>query len=229
MSLVFPNGYKCLVCGCEIDDNKIALCENCLNSLPKISGKTCERCSVPIYSDANFCESCKLANHVFAKAFAPFEYSGQIKNLIHKLKYEQKKYVAKSLGELIFDYFEKLNLSVDVVVPVPLYILREHERGFNQAYELCHKFLSCGYKVLNNCVVKIKNTKAQVDLDFSSRKENVSGAFRVLTPNTVKNKIVLLVDDVYTTGSTLDEVASELIKNGATKVYCLTVAHTCLN
>lgn len=229
MSLVFPNGYKCLVCGCEIKDSKFVLCDSCLNALPKIVGKTCERCGMPIYSDANFCESCKVSNHVFSKAYAPFEYSGQIKNLIHKLKYEQKKYVAKCLGELLFDYFEKLDLNIDAVVPVPLYITREHERGFNQAYEICHKFLSSGFNVLNNCVVKIKNTSAQVDLDFSGRKENVAGAFKVINKSAIKGKTVLLVDDVYTTGATLNEVSQVLLKNGVSKVYCLTVAHTCLN
>lgn len=226
MGLLFPSGYKCLVCGCEIKGEDLSMCNNCVSKLTRITGKVCVKCGMPIYSDANFCEQCKNSVFNFEKAFSPFAFDGVIKNLIHQLKYDKKKYVAKSMSKLLFLYFESLKLNIDIVIPVPLYLSREFARGFNQSYELCCEFTKQGYKVSNDCVVKFKNTKTQTDLNYNGRKENVKGVFKVLSKSDVKGKQILLIDDVYTTGSTLNEIAGVLRKSGADKIYCLTLAHT---
>ncbi len=223
MSVMFPNGYKCVVCGKEILPTNTCMCSSCSNSLPTITGKVCEYCGLPLYTDANFCESCKLDKPSYAKAYSPFAYTGVIQNLIHKLKYDGKLYLAKPLSALLYDYYISLNLKVDGIVPVPLHLLRENDRKFNQAFELITSFEN--ENILNNCVVKVVDTKSQASLKLAERKQNVVGAFKVINKSVVKGKTILVVDDVYTTGSTVNEVAKVLLKNGASKVYVLTLAH----
>ena len=229
MSIMFPNGYKCVVCGDEISVDRNGFCDKCIDVLPKIVGKVCNKCGLPLYSDADYCMACKTQLPSFTKAFAPYRYEGVVKNLIHKFKYDGAEYLGDCLGKLLYDYFVKLDLSVDVIIPVPLYLHREFERGFNQASALCGWFAKSGFDVDNYMVVKTKNSKMQASLSLAERKENISGAFRVLAKNKLKNKVVLLVDDVYTSGSTFGELADVVLKAGASKVYCLSLARTCFD
>lgn len=229
MKLLFPLGYKCVCCGSEIDQTKYGLCDKCKNTFPAIAGKVCVKCGLPLYSDADYCVACKKEIPKFEKAFAPYRYEGNIRKLIHKFKYDGSKYIADSLSKLLYEYFVSLNIRVDVVVPVPLYLYREFERGFNQAEELCKYFVNNNFNVDMAGVAKVKNTQMQASLSLNERKENILDAFRVLTPNKFKGKVVLLVDDVYTSGSTFSELTKAILKTGASKVYCLSLARTCFD
>lgn len=227
MSVLFPNGYKCLVCGKEIDsDKKISICDKCFNKLPKIKGKTCEICGEPVTSDSKVCVHCKKELPVFTKCFAPYVYCDEIENLVQGLKYRGKIYYARTISTLMLNCFLEQNIDIDVVVPVPMNLRREYERGFNQAELLMVAFSDVGYKTDSKILARSRNTASQTHLNKTQRKANVSDAFVVTNKSKVKGKNILIVDDVYTTGATMNAIAKVLKEAGAKNVYGVTFSHT---
>jgi len=120
---------------------------------------------------------------------------------------------------------EDLWLDVDAIVPVPLHPVREKERGFNQSQVLAKRLSEIKkIQLLDKRLVKVKNIPPQTSLQANERARNVRGAFKVKRPETVKDKVILLVDDVYTTGSTLRECSLALREAGAKEVKAMTIA-----
>jgi len=153
-----------------------------------------------------------------------------IKKLIEKLKYEPFiKELAKVLSSLIITHFQLLekppNFSNFILIPIPLDKKRLKWRGFNQAEEI-GKELAKYFKIplLSDCLIKIKKTFPQVELNEEERKENLKEAFLVKDKNLIRNKKVLLVDDVYTTGSTMKECAKVLKESGAKEIIGIVIA-----
>jgi len=227
--IFFPSGQKCLICKSELDgsSNK-QICKECAKSLPFTVGKICQKCGQPIKTDANYCLRCKKKIPVYEFARAPFIYEGTMLKLIKDLKYDGKKYIAKTLSQYIFDDYKKNPFDVDLIIPVPLFEKHQKKRGFNQSELLCSVFKSNGFIVRTDVISRIKDTASQTNLLSKEREENVKGAFKILDKRSVKDKNILIIDDVYTTGSTANECAKILIKSKAKKVYVLTVAHTTL-
>jgi len=153
-----------------------------------------------------------------------------VKNLIQRFKYEPFiKELAKPLTSLIIEHFQLLDQKPDfsdfVLIPVPLEKKKLKWRGFNQAEEIgkeLSEFLNI--EILNNVLIKTKETLPQVELSDEERKENIKGAFSCQHPELVKNRKILLVDDVYTTGSTMEEAARVLKKSGAKEVIGIVIA-----
>jgi len=153
-----------------------------------------------------------------------------IKNLIHHFKYEPLvRELAKNLASLIIEHFQSLdnkpNFRDFILIPVPLEKRKLKWRGFNQAEELA-KELSSFLKIplFLDCLIKIKKTLPQVELSDQERKENIKGAFSCQHPELVKERKILLVDDIYTTGSTLAECARVLKKSGGKEIIGIVVA-----
>lgn len=225
-SVFYPSGYKCLICGCEIDGGNFEFCKKCFKTLPQIVGKTCVKCGEPIFSDSELCLFCKKEMPSFTKCFAPYTFSPPITDLIYRLKYNGEKFVAKTLSNLLLKFFMEQNVDVDIVIPVPLHLKREAQRKFNQSELLAQSFKEHGFNVDVTCVVRTKNTTTQTALSKQLRKQNMEEAFKVLVKSKVKNKNVLLIDDVYTTGATFNSLSNTLKKCGAKNVYGLSLAHT---
>ena len=167
-------------------------------------------------------------------------YRGALKSSIHALKYKNKVHLARPLGRLLFSSFMEYYdiCTIDTIIPVPLHTSRLKQRGFNQAVMLIRQWpvlinLSKANREINtdrvlpidfkNLVRKHK-TVSQIGLGKEKRKENVKGAFAVTDKSKISGKQVLLIDDVYTTGSTCHECAKTLIVNGAKTVSVLTLA-----
>ena len=226
-STLFVKDIKCIFCDRELDkSSKYCVCESCLSKLPYISCKVCKKCGEPIESMAEFCMRCK--NHVdrgFDKARAQFLYKDEIAKAVKDMKYYGKKYLYEYLSKFVYDVYVRENFSADVVIPVPISIKSLKGRGFNQAELLCKTFAENGVEVNFNCVQKIKETQNQAKLNFADRQTNVIGAFKVVDKNAVKNKNVLVVDDVFTTGATVSELANILKKSGAKRVDVITLCH----
>lgn len=153
-----------------------------------------------------------------------------IKNLIQQFKYEPFiKELAKTLASLIIEHFQLLDNKPDffdfVLIPVPLDKKRLKWRGFNQAEELA-KELSCFLKIplLNNALIKTKETLPQVELSEEARKKNIKGVFLVKERELIQNRKIILVDDIFTTGLTMEECAKVLKIAGAKKVWGVVVA-----
>ena len=226
-NLLFPKGYSCLCCGMDVFDNPYDICEACKNDLPFLKGNICVRCGEPFEADGMVCKRCKKKEIVYDRALAPFEYSDEIKNLIVGLKHHKKTYHAKALSRFMVDAFVSSGLYADYIIPVPLCDKRFKERGFNQSELLANEITRVlNVPMLTSVLYRVKETPRQQDLDFKERQINIKDAFKVKSKKEIKNKFVLLVDDVYTTGATATECARELKLAGAKAVYVLTAAHT---
>lgn len=229
LEALYPSQIKCIVCGCELDDNYTAsVCPVCYAHLPKHSEKVCLKCGESLDSLANYCLNCKRSvNRYFSVARAPFLYDGQIIKLIHNLKYFGQKYVGEYLSEFLVEEYTLNKFNADLVVPIPLNSNRLKQRGYNQAETLCKSFgEKLGLKINNTNFIRTIDTPTQTALNKAERKKNLENAFKVIDKHIFKGKTILLIDDVYTTGATLEEASKTLLKSGVKSVVCLTLAHT---
>lgn len=229
---LYPDGFKCIFCGEEIFDNSpYNSCDDCFMNLPRIE-KFCERCGNPLTSNdmAQVCNSCKGKELFFEQAKAPFMYKDNIAVAIRKLKFENAKYLAKPLSYLIADEIYTLKYFPEIILPVPMFDKKKKLRGYNQCELLTSEVskitnIPCSFDVL----YKIKDTKEQSSLNFDKRQENLKNCFVVKNREIIKDKIVLIIDDVYTTGATVMELSKILLSEGARKVEVVTLAHTVLD
>lgn len=156
-----------------------------------------------------------------------FEKDKELQSIIHSIKYNQRFLTGKFLGELVGKEFNKLFQSweIDYIIPIPLHHLKKAERGFNQSFFIA-KGINKQTKILINSKVIKRNrfTQTQTALNLHEREENMSGAFSIKKVNDLKDKNILLVDDVITTGATISECAKVLKDNGAKNVFAVSVA-----
>jgi ComF family protein len=174
------------------------------------------------------CLECQTKKPSLARHRSLGPYSGKLKEIIILFKYKGYEVLSQHLAALLYQNFGSGNglfSEIDFILPVPLYPRKEKARGFNQA-ELLARQLSklSGLPMLNRTLVKIKNTPAQVSLEAKERELNLRGAFAVRKPGKIRGRKLLVVDDVYTTGTTLGECASVLQKAGAEEIRALTLA-----
>ncbi len=164
------------------------------------------------------------------KLAAAARYDGQVKEWIHTLKYQKRSGALQPIADLLANYLSKLdfNFSGYTVVPIPMFPKKERKRGFNQAKLIAEKTAGLlNLPLLDNALVKIRDTKAQAELeDYKNRTENIAGCFAVSNPNLVANKKIILIDDVFTSGATMNEAVRVLRSNGAKRVIALVVAKT---
>lgn len=226
--MVFPGHYKCLFCGKELPAKTPTLtCEECGKKLPEVGEKFCLTCGDKITSLANYCMVCKNRTRQFDMARAPFLYEGAISHAIVNFKFHNAKYFFKPLSAYLAKCYYEHDMQADLMLCVPMTEQKQMQRGYNQAAMLA-KYLSDYIHVPfdEKLIKKIKSTSNQVDLSFEERSDNVKGAFLLTDRSKVKNKVVLLVDDVLTTGATSEECAKLLKKAGAKKVLVLCLART---
>jgi len=183
------------------------------------------------------CYDCLKKPNLFgiARAVSLYEKKELFATLIRRFKYNEKIQLSKPLGKILFAAFIQywdIN-EIDLVMPVPLHIKRFRNRGFNQAYLLIKDWHKTAKdfnmffpfeKIDRNTLIRIKNTRPQVEFEGIEREENIKDAFNVRYPLRVKGKRILLIDDVYTTGSTVNECTKELMNSGAARVDILTLA-----
>ena len=205
------------------------MCTKCLlGPKPLVADFFCVCCRTPFLNDAPLdehgrCGLCRRGVNGFDLAYSFGAYEDELRKLIHLFKYQKIKTLAKPLGELLVRSLP-LDRKFDVVAPMPLYWLRQLNRGFNQA-ELIAVPLAKRLNVpLVNALKRVKSTPNQAGLTHAKRRANVAGAFRVNDRADVRGKRVLLVDDVLTTGATAGAAAAVLKKAGAKHVTVLTLA-----
>jgi ComF family protein len=177
------------------------------------------------------CGACQEERPQFARATAFGAYDGELRELIHLLKYEQVLPAAGVLGGMLADAIRKLEVGTPVsMVPVPLHSSKRRQRRFNQAdliaRDALKKLAQNDFEFAGKVLVRVKPTVSQIGLTRPQRRENMRGAFRVVHPNRVKGRSILLVDDVLTTGTTASECARVLRKAGAGQVWVATAART---
>jgi ComF family protein len=185
-----------------------------------------------ISSDA-LCGLCRKIQPPFAKAAAYGSYDGALRGLLYLLKYEQVRPAARVLGNMLADAIASLGIQSPeagiIVVPVPLHPRKLRQRGFNQSQVIARAALArIGPQMsLNPKVLKrLRETRSQTGLTRHQRRENIRGAFGVFQPQSIEGREILLVDDVFTTGTTVSECARVLRRAGASKIWVATVART---
>ena len=209
----------CASCG-EIGSR---LCTKCQSMIKFIRGNRCGICGEPMPDGRTTCAACQNRPPTFAAVVNLAVYEGVIRDCIHSLKYANN----PGLGEFFSDWLEELvydaGWSVDGVMPVPLSAQRLAERGYNQAASIARPLaLRLGIRYLPFGIECIRDTPSQVGLSGEARRKNVIGAFKA-TPDVVAGKRMLIVDDVMTTGATLEACASALREAGSGEVYGLTL------
>jgi ComF family protein len=199
-------------------------CQICVLSISPVL-RPCGRCALPEGDKA--CASCHTRSISFQSASSPFIYGGQLATAIHRFKYGQASYLSRPLGLLLRRspiLMNPVHPPIDLVVPVPLHPRRLMKRGFNQAALLAIEATKrMGLEVKCCLLRRITDTPTQSNLAPQFREENVRHAFQV-SSSRAKGRHILLVDDVMTTGSTVEACAQTLIKAGAISVRVLTLA-----
>jgi ComF family protein len=204
------------------ENNGSWFCQSCLDQISYTSTNVC-RCGEVL--SCKYCQNGFLQNLDGVRSATYFEENGPIQSAIHALKYHNNRAVVNDLGKILADAYQRYQLNIDVVVPVPLHYSRLRERGYNQS-ELLAKELCQAYSLPLDIMTlhRIRQTEAQVRLKkVNERYQNVCGAFSC-SSNKLASQTVLLIDDVCTTGSTLDACAVALKQSGTTSVWVLTLA-----
>lgn len=176
--------------------------------------------------EAEYCPDCGRKKHLYARGRAAFEYDSVMRESIGRFKYKNRReYGDFYVQELLHSCGEAVrSWDVDLIVPIPLHKSRKRKRGFNQAELIAKKLgLELGIPISSDTLLRTKNTSPQKELNDQDRKSNLKNAFQVVK-NDIKSKKILLIDDIYTTGSTLDAAASALLHHGAEKVYFLSIS-----
>jgi len=228
---LFFKNHSCLSCRREIPDGtEFSLCKKCFEEIDLLKGNLCMVCGDDVLENNLFCDRCKNNNYCFdeSKSFAVYE--GVASKLVKRFKYSGKKYYAKYLAQLMIlnkSYFE----NVDLITFVPVGIKRRKERGFNQAEELAREIGKLANISVVDTLEKLGSERHQAGLSQIERQKNLSGTFKLKedTVSILKNKNVLLIDDVFTTGATLSECSKILKsakKNKPAKICCYTFAKT---
>jgi len=217
LDLLFPP--RCL--GCRKPG--VWLCQACLEQVPRIESSFCSICGDRAGNDG-LCSRCRTRPLRIERIRSVLYFEGVLREAIHRLKYRGCVALAEPLGSLMAAYLDEHPMPADVVVPVPLHITRLRERGYNQAALLAHEMARGNGLVVNeHTLVRERATAAQVTLSAEERRLNVKEAFRCVDAGVVGRK-VLLIDDVCTTGATLEACALALYEGGASSVQALTLA-----
>lgn len=226
LNLIYCENIKCISCSDELDDdNEFSLCEKCLERLP-FNKTYCQVCGTPINDMGVVCDHCRERKYNFNYSRSVFLYDGEIINLIHNLKYNNAKYLKEPLSNLLLKYFNEHSefSDVDFVVPVPLSAKRYKWRGYNQSELLLYSFSKNNIEVRTDVIERVRDTECQTDKTREERLKNLEKAFEVKNKLSVKGKNIVVVDDVFTTGTTINECAKALKKAGANKVIGFTLA-----
>lgn len=227
--IVFPS--RCVICGAILGSGeKIRICPECLLQISFIESPICPRCGLPFvnYEGADhLCGECASLKQYFSVARSVGKFEAPLLDAIHQFKYKGKIAVGETIGKVMaeFEYDSFSPKGYSLIMPVPLHQKKLKERGFNQSVILAKEVavrhsMQLDFKTLKRTI----HTEPQTGLGRKQRGKNVKGAFEVTDGERIKGEKVVLIDDVYTTGSTVRECARVLVKNGATEVAVLTLA-----
>lgn len=206
MEIIYPSLEECILCGNSLENHEL-LCEDCLKNITK--------CSVPM----------TISREQNIKCYSFAYYSRTIMELILKFKYKSNFLCSEALGNFMVDAYIKNSINCDIITYVPLTKFSYRKRGFNQSEilaKLIGKRLNLSVKAM---LIKSKETKDQIGLSGEKRWENIKGSFQINIDKTkIKDKTILIIDDVITTGATSYSCGEVLLKNGAKEIVILTAA-----
>jgi len=215
----FPR--RCIACG-KIGD---FLCRACCQKLPRLLPPLCQKCG-RAESTGTLCSNCWGWQSYIDGIRSPFRFEGVVREAVHALKYRNQRVLSQYLAGLMADYLCHNHIPGEVLVPVPLHRRRLRERGYNQSSLLARELANIvRLPILENVLCRVKDSLPQVKAaSVDARHQNVKGAFICQSDGRIKGKSVLVIDDVCTSGATLEACAAALKIAGATSVWGLTFA-----
>jgi ComF family protein len=218
LDLLFPKW--CIGCGREGN----FICSSCRKLLPRLTPPLCPQCGRP-QPENSLCPSCASWQATIDGIRAPFRFEGLVRTAIHQLKYRNLRALSETLAGFLGDYLATSPLPVAVLVPVPIHDQRLRERGYNQSSLLAQELAKLtGLPLVADCLIRQRPASPQARTGtVVERRSNVAGAFTCRNQR-LKNESVLLIDDVATSGATLDACAVALKDAGVNSVWGLTLA-----
>ncbi|MCL1983687.1 MAG: ComF family protein [Clostridiales bacterium] len=230
LELLFPSNIYCISCGSIIDSSRAySLCDSCMRLFHWANGRTCEKCGKIIQESYphEACSDCREHNHYFKKGYSCVQYGIYERDLLLAFKYGGKTYIGEKIADAMADRLRAENIEVDFTTAVPMHGKKKEKRGFNQAEIIASRLapkLPAPYA--GRVLVRTGNTVAMSRLSAEERRMNMENAFSMArgAEKMVAGKKVLLVDDIYTTGSTVDACSRVLLAAGAAEVRVITFA-----
>ncbi len=226
--IVFLYPAKCRVCEAFLEITSIPyICADCWHDIQFVEPPWCDICGTP--DVRGLCDECATDPPRYGKLRSIAFYQTTLQHAIHLFKFEKKQAFARHLIHLINAHIpiDCCIVDYDFILPVPIHKKRLRERGFNQATLLAKGVAQTkGVPVLTDTLVRHKHTVAQSSLGMEARQHNIIGAFEIPNPAVIRNKRLLIVDDVFTTGATIREAVNELWKADPAEVDVLTLART---
>ena len=227
---LFPSNIYCICCDSVIDRTRpYALCDKCVQKFHWTGKKTCGKCGKILEEGYvhDTCVDCRNTDHRFVKGFTCAWYGLYERVLMMDYKYHDKAWIGRKVGDILADRMALEPFSPDLVVPVPIHKAREAKRGYNQVELMARQYAAkASLNLDSRLLVRTKNTLPMRNLGVAQRVENVRDAFAIRQgrENVPKGKTILLIDDIYTTGSTADSCTDTLLAGGAKEVWLLTFA-----
>lgn len=224
LRLLFPP--VCAVCGAAISRaDELLLCKACLHEVRPVPSPVCSICGKPLeasFANGHRCGECILKPPLYERCISLFAFDGPVRELLHRIKYRDDGYALRAMSALARAYLPS-NLDIDLVIPVPLHSKRLRERGCNQCVRLA-EFMFKGIPIGYDGLKRVVYTQPQTSLERKQRLVNLKGAFNACLSADFAKKRILLLDDVLTTGATVNECVLTLWKAGFRNITVLTVA-----
>ncbi len=226
LDLFFPP--LCVSCQDWLKDSSVFFCETCERLWPSLQTPCCSLCCRPFSSpveESHLCGDCLMEPPPYRKLHAVARYEGILHDLLVQFKFQGKERLIKPLGQKLRLYLGQTQIECDLVLPVPLHPSRLRERGFNQSLLLAQVVASeLQVPLERRLLFKTKATAPQTSLKGDDRRKNLRNVFDVRDKDRIQGKRILMIDDVFTTGATMKEVAQILKKAGASQVEGLVLA-----
>lgn len=225
-SLLYPD--ICPFCGKVLKKEEYgAVCKSCASKLPYISEPCCKKCGKPLRKDTEeYCFDCSRHRHIYDRGFAIWEHSPLVAKAIYQYKYHNRRIYSRFFAREMLMSYESIirKWKIQLIVPIPISKKRRRKRGYNQAGLLAREISKyMGIPYAETSLVRVRDTTPQKTLSVKERKKNLRNAF-AWRADRRPPKNVLVIDDIYTTGNTIDAASLVLKRAGAENVYFLTIS-----
>ena len=236
LDLIYPPALYCICCGKMIDETRTyRLCNDCMENIKWIDGRTCMKCGRQLgpKNPGRVCFNCREHPHSFDRGYTCTEYGTHERAIVFKLKYDCRPDISVPLGEILADRMlaefgaDELHGLYDMILPVPVHPAKKSRRGYNQAALIAEEFSRrTGFTADDGVLMRVRETHIMRSLGPEQRRENIRGAFGIRERRLaeIPGKHFLIIDDIYTTGATVDELALVLKEAGASGVDFLSFA-----
>lgn len=222
LEMIFPSKIKCILCGKDIPDFTKFFCDSCLEDDIFNNGNRCQKCDTKIKEGNIICDHCKEHKRHFDSCHCPLNYKNMVRQALLKFKSDNARYLAEPFAKLIHQRLIEDNVDYDIIVPVPSHEKTIKKRGYNPAKLLADELGKISSKPVADILCKNVITKNQKILNYQERQENLQNSIILTDKKQIKNKNVLIVDDIITTSATIEVCASLFV--GARNVYACAVA-----